>query len=91
MSKIISLLERIGQDANLAAAVDYNEAIEQSELSLELKKSLLSKDVYSLTEQLNVQAELVCGLLPAEEDEDKDGDDEEDKPTEEKASQLEFV
>ncbi|MCC4833674.1 hypothetical protein LMH66_13615 [Shewanella sp. 10N.7] len=85
MSSVIELLERMGQDSNLSTLENYNEAIIQAELSPELKKSLLNKDVSSLTKELNVCAELVCGLLPADEDEGEE-ESETESPSESKTN-----
>ncbi|WP_394493850.1 hypothetical protein [Shewanella sp. ENK2] len=90
MSSVIDLLECLGQDANLSTADEFNEAINKADLTPELKSSLLKRDVTSLTKQLNISAELVCGLLPADEDEGEE-EGETESPSESKSYNEEIA
>ncbi|KPZ68758.1 MULTISPECIES: hypothetical protein [unclassified Shewanella] len=72
MSSVIKLLERLGKDAILSeSATSFEKAISESGLTPELITALNNKDVKSLVNQLDVCPEIVCALLPADEDEDE--------------------
>ncbi|GIU41392.1 hypothetical protein TUM4438_05460 [Shewanella sairae] len=76
MSNIIQLLERMGQDASLQTAEQYNSAINAAELSSELKQSLLTKNIPSLEKQLDICPDIYCVFLPAEDEDSTEESDE---------------
>ncbi|WP_028773237.1 hypothetical protein [Shewanella waksmanii] len=78
MSSVIELLEQMGQNAALQNQTGFEQAIEQSDLSDNLKTSLLNRDDISLKRELDVVPDVKCIFAPAE-DEKKDGAKEEDK------------
>lgn len=70
MSSIIELLERMGKDSLLSeSTTEFERAINQSDLNSSLKKALIDKNINELVNQLDVCPEIVCALLPADEDE----------------------
>lgn len=77
MSNVIQLLERLGQDASLQEPTDLNAVIVEADLNDELKQALLTKNTVSLEKQLDVCPDIVCVLVPAEDDE-SEGDSEEE-------------
>ena len=78
-SNIIQLLERMGQDANLQTPAEFEQIISESELSNELKQSLINKDAISLEKQLDVCPDVVC-IMVAHEEDDEDSTDIESSP-----------
>ncbi|AQS39580.1 hypothetical protein Sps_04495 [Shewanella psychrophila] len=84
MSNIIQLLERMGQDSELQTEQSFEQAIQDSALTNELKQSLLNRDNISLKRQLDVCPDVVCILLPSE---DEDKSDEKDE-TEDKQNDI---
>ncbi|MPY23394.1 hypothetical protein [Shewanella sp. YLB-07] len=84
MSNIIQLLERMGQDSELQSN-DFKNIITESELNHDLKTALLNKDKSSLEELLRVDPEIVCAMIPAEDEEpphkEEPGTNEEPKNT----------
>ncbi len=88
MSNIIQLLERMGQDSELQTEQSFEQAIQDSALTNELKQSLHNRDDINLKRQLDVCPDVVCILLPSEdEDEDEDKSDEKDE-TEDKKNDI---
>ncbi len=73
MKNVIQLIERIGSSSDLSAE-NYEDIIEQSEVSDELKQALLNKDSDELERLLGANHNLMCVLVPADDD-DGDGDD----------------
>lgn len=69
MSNIIQLLERMGQDADLQSQANVEKAIAESKLSTTLKASLLNRDNISLKRELDVCPDVVCLMVPAEDEE----------------------
>ncbi|WP_028766355.1 hypothetical protein [Shewanella fidelis] len=78
MSNIIQLLERMGQDASLQTETNFEQAIAESALTESLKQALINKDDISLKRELDVCPDVVCILIPAE-DEDEETDDKKEK------------
>ncbi|QDO85478.1 hypothetical protein FM037_22255 [Shewanella psychropiezotolerans] len=79
MSNIIQLLERMGQDSELQTEQSFEQAIQESALTHELKQSLLNRDDISLKRQLDVCPDVVCAMVAHEED-DEDSTDIESSP-----------
>ena len=72
MSNIIQLLERMGQDASLQTETNFEQAIAESALTESLKQALINKDDISLKRELDVCPDVVCILIPAEDEETDD-------------------
>ncbi|MPY23393.1 hypothetical protein [Shewanella sp. YLB-07] len=70
-SNIIQLLARMGQDASLQTPAEFEQVIRESELSNELKQSLINKYAISLEKQLDVCPDVVC-IMVAHDEEDED-------------------
>jgi len=85
MSKIIQLLEQMGQDAALQHQQAVTEFIEQAELSKELQATLITKDAVLLEQQLNVRTEIFCGIATPEDDEPEKEPDQDDEQADAKA------
>lgn len=69
MSNIIQLLERMGQDAALQTEANFDKAITESTLSTTLKTLLLNRDNIILKRELDVCPDVVCLMVPAEDEE----------------------
>ncbi|MCL1137924.1 hypothetical protein [Shewanella pneumatophori] len=82
MSNIIQLLERMGQDASLQTETNFEQAIAESALTESLKQALINRDDISLKRELDVCPDVVCVLLPAEDDEEKTEDSPKEDETE---------
>lgn len=78
MSSVIELLEQMGQNAALQNQTSFEQAIEQSDLSDNLKTSLLNRDDISLKRELDVVPDVKCVFLPAEDEDKKDEEEKED-------------
>ncbi|WP_153912828.1 hypothetical protein [Shewanella sp. TC10] len=82
MSSIIKLLERIGQESGLTeSAIEFETAITESNLNEQLKQTMLNRDIVALEKALDICPDVVCILLPADEEE---SESEADKPSEDK-------
>ncbi|MCE9685485.1 hypothetical protein LZP73_04535 [Shewanella sp. AS16] len=68
MSNIIQLFERMGQDAGLQNHDAQLTAIQATELTAELKQALLANDAVSLERQLNINPDIFCAMVPAEDE-----------------------
>lgn len=79
MSNVIELLERMGQDASLQTQQSFEKAILESELTSELKQSLINRDDISLKRELDICPDVVCILLPADDEEKPDESEEKKK------------
>ena len=82
MSNVIELLEQIGNNAELQTQDGFSRAVLNSNLSIDLKKMLLDRDVKNLARELDVCADVVCAMLPAEDEPEEQ--DENDTQQEEK-------
>ncbi|MCL1041856.1 hypothetical protein L2712_09410 [Shewanella marisflavi] len=79
MPNIIQLLERMGQDATLQNEANFQQAITESTLSTTLKASLLNRDDISLKRELDVCPDIVCIMLPAEDEPEQEEEREEEQ------------
>ncbi|MFV7772055.1 hypothetical protein [Shewanella marisflavi] len=82
MSNVIELLEQIGNNAELQTQESFSQAVLNSNLSDDLKKMLLERDVKNLARELDVCSDVVCAMLPAEDEPEEQ--DENDTQQEEK-------
>ncbi|WP_076414597.1 hypothetical protein [Shewanella sp. UCD-KL12] len=86
MSNIIQLLERMGQDSELQTEQSFEQAIQESALTSELKQSLLNRDEINLKRELDVCPDVVCIMLPAEDEEKEKEDSEEADKVDDKST-----
>jgi len=86
MSQVIKLLERMASDATLQTEDNVKNLVESSELSEELKTSFLNKDTVALSKQLDIAPDVVCFVLPAEDDEPSEGDEDQNDDEQETQS-----
>ncbi|WP_192022239.1 MULTISPECIES: hypothetical protein [Shewanella] len=85
MSTIIKLLERMGRDAILSNSAEFQAAINDTNLSPELKNALMNKDAQAIVNQLDVCPDIYCLLFPADENENEnENEDSKKKPSEDK-------
>ena len=83
MSKVISLLQRLGEDAALRHAdrATLERALLEMELDPELRAALLDADPQRLAALLGAPAKVVCAIFPGKTPDD-DEDDKDDEPDE---------
>lgn len=81
MTTITQVLEQMGQHANLQNNAEVEEFINQAELSIELKNALINKDTVSLERQMDVCPDIVCFLVPAEDDQPAEEDSKDNSET----------
>jgi len=79
MSNVIELLERMGKDASLQTQQSFEKAIQESELTSELKQTLINRDDISLKRELDICPDVVCIFLPAEDEKPNEDSDEDEK------------
>ena len=85
MSSIIKLLERMGQESGLTeSAIEFETAITESNLNEGLKQSMLRRDIVALEKALDICPDVVCVLLPADEEGEESEEGEVEKPSKEK-------
>ncbi len=89
MSKVIELLEKIGQDAALRSSQGnvVTQALARSEISPEIANALASGDQGQLVALLGARTNVACMVFPAKQDDDDskespDRDDDRDAPAE---------
>jgi len=75
MSKVIQVLEQMSRDANGQNEDAINNLLAAAQLDTEITTAIINKDVITLERQLNVRSDIVCMILPAEDDEDDEDDD----------------
>lgn len=79
MSKVIHVLEQMSRDATFQDEDAVNKLLIAAELDSEITKAIINKDVISLERQLDVRTDMMCGVFPAEEeDENEDKEDNKD-------------
>ena len=77
MSKVIQVLEQLGQDANLQTAASIEFYVNNAELENELTEALVNKDVSSLERSLDICPDIVCVVVTPDNDEPSEDDSEE--------------
>ncbi len=77
MSKVIQVLAQMAQQAN----ANVEQLLTDAEINAEQAEVIINKDVISLERQLDICPDIVCILIPAEDDE-KEGHAEEEDQTE---------
>lgn len=74
MSKVMQVLEQMGSDAHCQSDDAIKGLLAAAELATDMTTAIISKDVISLERQLDIRPDIVCLVLPAEDDEDEDDD-----------------
>ncbi|MBR9728528.1 hypothetical protein ACFOD0_03710 [Shewanella intestini] len=87
MSNIIQLLARMGQDSQLQNQAELTTAVNQAQITTELKAALLQQDVHALEKQLDICPDVVCIMVPAEDDKP---DENQDKTPESETPQIQL-
>lgn len=83
MSKLIQVLEQMNSDAKLQDEQAIKQLLRSAEMDTEQAEAIINKDISSLERQLNVRLDMVCGVVPAEDDdENEEKDEKEDNATE---------
>ncbi|MGV2872947.1 hypothetical protein [Colwellia sp. E150_009] len=75
MSKVIQVLEQMSRDANGQNEDAINNLLAAAQLDTEITTAIINKDVITLERQLDVRSDIVCMILPAEDDEDNEDND----------------
>ena len=73
MSNVIDFLERLGKDADLRYAPhpELDHAMQEAQMSPEVRAALISGDQHSLEKLLGVSANVCCAIhVPLQEDEE---------------------
>jgi len=79
MSKIMQVLTQMGSDANLQDEEAIKHLLASTELNSEMTQAIVNKDITALGRQLDVCPDVVCFLVPAEDDEKEGESEQEDK------------
>lgn len=82
MSKIISLLEKIGQEPELKTIVDLQRVTEFNSLEPDVQAAILSGSVQQIMEVLQARANVICGIFPAEEPDERPEKQPDEQPEE---------
>tara|TARA_B110001454_G_C12507662_1_gene345411 strand:+ start:161 stop:436 length:276 start_codon:yes stop_codon:yes gene_type:complete len=88
MSNVIQVLEQMGSDANIQSEDAIETLLVSAELETEITEAIINKDVISLERQLDVCPDIVCLVLPAEDDDEKDDDNDDQDSTEETSNSV---
>ncbi len=89
MDTIIEILEKAGENAKYQNDSTYIELIESSELPSDIKSTLIDKEATTLERQLDVCPDIVCIVLPAE-DEPSEENEEPEKNAEDIRMAINF-
>jgi len=77
MTNLVEILETLGKTSDLSNESEIKTFLESSKLDEETINAILTKNEEQLAHQLDVCPDIVCLLVPAEDDEDSEGDSEE--------------
>jgi hypothetical protein len=69
MSKVIQVLAQMANRADLQSEKSLETFLSTTEINAEQSEAIINKNVVSLEEQLNIHRDIVCFLVPAEDDE----------------------
>ena len=75
MSKVIQVLEQMGSDGNCQSEQAIDQLLATTEVNAEQAEAIINKDVTSLERQLDVCPDIVCIILPADDEEGEGEDD----------------
>lgn len=91
MSKVLRILDLLGQDAGLqrADSEELAQALAGMELDHGTMTALLSGDSVALTKMLGASSNVVCGLFPGKEEEEEENEESPDQDDEERAPDRE--
>lgn len=78
MASVIQLLERMSLVTDINDS-NFNLLLEEQNISVEIKQAILTRDVDSLEKLLGSKQNLVCGIFPAEDDDDQGEDEDQDE------------
>jgi hypothetical protein len=70
MSKVIQVLAEMANNAECQSDAAIEALVTAANLNPATTEAIIAKDVTSLERQLDVRLNLVCGIVPAEDDED---------------------
>jgi len=78
MSKVMQILEQLGQNANLQTPENIEEYLTSAALTNELKQALIEKDELTLKNLLDIPTQVWCSVIvtPEDDESEEDGDDE---------------
>jgi len=77
MSKVINVLEQLGQNASLQTPENIETYLTSTEISNNLIAAIVNNDIASLEHSLNVRQNIVCAIYTPDEDEPSEDDSEE--------------
>ena len=69
MTKVIEVLAQMASNANLQSEQAIESFVTSTEINADQSSAIIANDVLSLERQLNVYRDIVCFLVPAEDDE----------------------
>lgn len=77
MSKAIQVLAQMASDSNLQNSQEVEALLASTSIDSEQKEAIITNDVTSLERQLDICPDIVCLILPAddEENEQQEGED----------------
>lgn len=76
MSNAVRFLESIACQPNPMSAAEFAAAVGRSDLPAEMKQALLARDIDALSASLGGRAQMLCMVVPAENDEPVEEDPE---------------
>lgn len=85
MSKVIEVLAQMASDTSLQSNKAIEALLASSEINSELSSAIIEKDITSLERQLDIQKDIVCFMIPAEDDEPSENEDNDQSENEIKA------
>lgn len=82
MSNLIQVLAKMASDSSLHNEAAIEALLASNDINTEQSEAIIAKDVTSLERQLDICPDIVCVLLPAEDDDvptEDESENEEDK------------
>ncbi len=80
MSKVIQVLAQMANRADLQSEQALETFLSTTEINAEQNEAIITKNVTSLERQLDICPDIVCILLPAEDDAEESDSPAEDEP-----------
>lgn len=87
MSNVMQVLAKMGSDASCQNEAEVEDLLTRVELDGEIAEAIINKDIATLERQLDVRPDIVCMLVPAEDDDEEKEDDNKDKDSSETENQ----
>ncbi|KGJ89692.1 hypothetical protein [Colwellia psychrerythraea] len=78
MNKVIQVLEQMASDSSLQNKTDIETLLTTAKIKTGQSEAIIAKNVVSLERQLDICPDIICFLVPAEDD-DKDSETDEDQ------------